>query len=162
MQPRSWAIATAVGVAAVAAAGAHYIALSCCFTRLSILGLLGYGLLNGYWFDWVLVSVLSLSAAVAFTTLGFARMGPSTLAAFTRFADVLMSTGLGIAILVPIILWSFVFAPGVDRYSGGIWTYETIQSPLVETLMDITIGSLVFALASWSKLKVARRRCATQ
>ena len=156
MRPKPWGIATALGVAAVAAAGAHYIALSCCSTRMSILGLLGYSLRDGYWIDWVSSGVLALSAVAMLLSLWVARFGSWHLRALSRSSDALMLAGLGIAVLLPIILWVFVFTPGVERYFGGVWTYETVQSPLVETLMDITIGSLAFALASWARLKMER------
>lgn len=157
MRPRQCVIPTGLGVAAVAAAGAHYIALSCCSTRMSILGLLGYSLRDGYWIDWVLSGVLALSAVAMLLSLWAARFGSWHLKALSRSSDALMLAGLGIAVLLPIILWGFVFTPGVERYFGGVWTYETVQSPLVETLMDVTIGSLVFALGSWIKLRVVQR-----
>lgn len=154
---RQGTIAAAVGVAVVAAVGAHYVALSCCVTRLGIVGLLGYSLRDGYWFDWLLVGVLALSAAAALASFGEDRMTALSRTVFKRSADVLIWAGLAISILVPLCLWAFLFVPSVDRYFDGVWTYEIAQSALVETLMDVTIGALVFALAGGARLKSARR-----
>ena len=153
MRPGLRSIATALCLAAVAAGGAHNVALACCFTKLSVVGLLGYSLRDGYWMDWVLAGILALSAVLALASFTVSRMDPPRRAAFARSAAALIWVGLGVALLLPLALWLFVFAPGIDRYFGGAWTYFNLQSPLVETLMDITIGLLVFAFAGWARLK---------
>lgn len=157
MKPRHWTIVAAVAIAGVAAAAAHYIALSCCFTPLSIVGLVGYSLIDGYWLDWLSVGVLALTAAVASASFGAARMNALSREAFKRSTGVLMWTGLGIALLVPSGLWAFVFVPGIYRYNGGVWAYYAVQSPLIDTFIYLAMGSMVFALASYGRLQAERR-----